>query len=97
MRALAPPGTSLHKLVYVGIQHHAIPSFPRKRESRAVSGALALGARFRGHDEKLGSSYVHFCNEVLVLVWPSSARGECLLLGKGALDLVLQQLGQLAA
>jgi hypothetical protein len=22
-----------------------------------------LGARFRGHDENVGSSYVHFCNE----------------------------------
>ena len=30
---------------------HAIPSFPRKREFRAVFEALALGARFRGHDE----------------------------------------------
>jgi hypothetical protein len=44
---------SLRKLAYVGIQHHAISSFPRKRESRAMSGALALGARFRGHDERL--------------------------------------------
>jgi hypothetical protein len=39
---------------------------PRKRESSAVSGALALGARFRGHDENVGDSfYVNFCNDVL--------------------------------
>jgi hypothetical protein len=24
--------------------------------------ALALGARFRGHDENVGGSYVHFAN-----------------------------------
>ena len=53
--------TLLRKLAYVDIQHHAIASFPRKRESRAVSGALALGARFRGHDERLGVTYAYFC------------------------------------
>ena len=53
------PSSSLRKLSYVGIQHHAISSFPRKRESRAVSGALALGARFRGHDEPAGVTYAY--------------------------------------
>jgi hypothetical protein len=60
--------TSLHKLPYLGgVQHHAISSFPPKQESSAVSGALALGARFRGHDENIGTSYAYFCNEVLGL------------------------------
>jgi hypothetical protein len=31
------------------------PSLPRKREPRAAFGVLALGARFRGHDETLGA------------------------------------------
>jgi hypothetical protein len=30
-----------------------------------VSGAFGLGARFRGRDEKAGSSYVYLCSEVL--------------------------------
>jgi hypothetical protein len=55
-----------------GLQRHAIPPFPRKRESGAVSGALALGAGFRGHDENFGSSSVHFCNEVKDEVWAVS-------------------------
>jgi hypothetical protein len=41
------------------------PSFPGKRESRAISEALAVSARLRGHDEKVGGSYVYFCNELL--------------------------------
>jgi hypothetical protein len=56
-------------LANVGIQHHAIPSFPRKRESMAVSAPLALGARFRGHDENIEISYVDFRNEVLAQTW----------------------------
>jgi hypothetical protein len=42
---------------------HAIPSLPRKQESKVASGTLALGARFRGHDENVGSSYVTFATE----------------------------------
>ena len=29
---------------------------------RAVSGALVLGARFRGHDKNIGSANANFCN-----------------------------------
>jgi hypothetical protein len=61
--------TLLRKLAYAGIYHHAIPSFPCKRESRAVSAPLALGARFRGHDENIGISYVNFRNKVLAQTW----------------------------
>ena len=47
---------------------------PRKRESRAVSAPLALGARFRGHDENIATTYVNFCNEVLALISNKFAR-----------------------
>ena len=64
------------------MQCHAIPSLPRKREPRAISGALApcscqgqaLGARFRGHDEHVGGLYADFCNEALGL--RSGQRGK---------------------
>jgi hypothetical protein len=37
-----------------------------------MSAPLALGARFRGHDENIGISYVNFCNEVLDLIHPEA-------------------------
>jgi hypothetical protein len=33
-----------------------------------VSAALALGARFRGHDSNVVGTYAHFCNEVQGLI-----------------------------
>jgi hypothetical protein len=74
MAAAAPTLTAVLSK-YVNF-YNVKSSFPRKRESRAVSGALALGARFRGHDENIGSPYAYFCNEVLgapSLLAPSEA------------------------
>jgi hypothetical protein len=51
---------SLHKLAYVRRSTHAIPSLPRKRESRAASG------HWPWVPENIGSSYVNFRNQVLV-------------------------------
>jgi hypothetical protein len=53
-----PPGISLHELRMWAFNHHAIPSRPRKQESGAMFGALALGDPFRRHDENVSSSYV---------------------------------------
>src|ERR1700732_3376733 len=55
---------------------------------RCRSGAWVIIARLRISDAGIGTS---------LAAWQSSTGGERFLLGEGALDLILQKLGQFAA
>lgn len=73
---------SLAKLVPRCVNCRMVSSPPRKRRASGGPGgafeALALDARFRGHDENSRSTHVNFCNEVLVRSGTSQYLFYCL-------------------